>query len=112
MGFNKTLLIKTEEWAAYGQKPAICQPLFHKRAFQVVKNLPANADVRDMGSVPWVGKIPWRRKWQSTPVFLPGESPGTEELGGLWSIGSQRVGLKQLSMHAFQGNESLTYFYF
>jgi len=24
---------------------------------------------------PWVGKIPWRRKWQPTPVFLPGESP-------------------------------------
>ena len=23
---------------------------------------------------PWVGKIPWRRKWQPTPVFLPGES--------------------------------------
>ena len=25
---------------------------------------------------PWVGKIPWRRKWQSTPVFLPGEFHG------------------------------------
>ena len=24
---------------------------------------------------PWVGKIPWRRAWQHTPVFLPGESP-------------------------------------
>ena len=22
----------------------------------------------------WVGKIPWRREWKSTPVFLPGES--------------------------------------
>ena len=35
---------------------------------------------------PWVGKI-WRRKWQPTPVFLPGESPWTEELGGLQSMG-------------------------
>ena len=26
------------------------------------------------GFHPWVGKIPWRRKWQPTPVFLPGES--------------------------------------
>jgi len=26
-----------------------------------------------------VGKIPWRRAWQPTPVFLPGESPWTEE---------------------------------
>ena len=39
----------------------------------VVKNLPAIAgDIRDSGSVP-VGKIPWRRAWQPTPVFLPGQ---------------------------------------
>ena len=30
---------------------------------------------------PWVGKIPWRSAWQSTPVFLPGESPWTQ---GAW----------------------------
>ena len=41
---------------------------------------------------PWVGKIPWRRKWPPTPVFLPGESPWTEEPGGLQSMGLQRVG--------------------
>ena len=29
---------------------------------------------------PWVGKIPWRRKWQPTPVFLPGESHGQRSL--------------------------------
>ena len=29
-------------------------------------------DIRDSGSVP-VGKIPWRRAWQPTPVFLPGQ---------------------------------------
>jgi len=34
------------------------------------------------GFDPWVGKIPWRRAWQLTPVFLPGESPWTEEPGG------------------------------
>ena len=39
-----------------------------------------------------VGKIPWRRKWQPTPLFLPGYSPWTEEPGGLQSMGSQRVG--------------------
>ena len=33
----------------------------------------------------------WRRKWQPTPVFLPGESPGTGEPGGLPSMGSHRV---------------------
>ena len=35
----------------------------------------------------------WRRKWQPTPVFLPGESQGqTEEPSGLPSMGSHRVG--------------------
>ena len=29
---------------------------------------------------PWVRKIPWRRKWQPTPVFLPGESHGQRSL--------------------------------
>ena len=39
---------------------------------------------------PWGGKIPWKRKWQLTPVFLPGESPWTENPGGLQSMGSQK----------------------
>ena len=34
----------------------------------------------------------WRRKWQSIPVFLPGESQGLGGPGGLPSIGSHRVG--------------------
>ena len=44
--------------------------------------------VRRPGFHPWVGKIPWRRKWQPTRVFLPGGIPWTEELGGLRSTGS------------------------
>ena len=41
---------------------------------------------------PWVGKISWRRAWQPTPVFLPGEFPRTEEPGSPQSTGMQRVG--------------------
>ena len=37
----------------------------------------------------WVWKIPWRRKWQPTPVFLPGKSPWTEKPGGLQSTGHE-----------------------
>ena len=44
------------------------------------------------GFSPWVGKISWRRAWQPKPVFLPGDSPWTEEPGRLQSRGSQRVG--------------------
>ena len=40
---------------------------------------------------PWVGKIPWRRKWQPTPVFLPRESHGQKSLAGCspWGRKSQ-----------------------
>ena len=31
---------------------------------------------------PWVGKTPWKREWQPTPVFLPGESYGQRSLAG------------------------------
>ena len=58
-----------------GKEPA-CQCRRHKR----------------FGFDPWVGKIPWRKTWQPTPVFWPGESPWTEEPGRLQSMGSLRVG--------------------
>ena len=38
---------------------------------------------------PWVGKIPWRRKWQPTPVFLPGEFHGQRNLVGYSAWGRQ-----------------------
>ena len=49
---------------------------------------------------PWVGKIPWRRAQQSTPVFLPGESPWTEDPGRLQSMGLQRKSQTRLSDQA------------
>ena len=36
----------------------------------------------DAGSIPGLGTSPWRRKWQPTPVFLPGESHGQRSLAG------------------------------
>ena len=55
-------------------------PLLQIRSLvaQLVKNLPTDDS--------WVGKIPWRRKWQPTPVFLPGESHRQRSLAGysLW----------------------------
>ena len=49
----------------------------------VVKNLPANAeDARDTGLIPGSRRFPWNRKWQPTPVFLPGEFSGQRSLAG------------------------------
>ena len=49
----------------------------------MVKNLPA---MRETCVYPCVGKIPWKRAWQPTPLFLPGESHGQKSLVGcnLW----------------------------
>ena len=55
----------------------------------MVKNPPAHAADMKHGFDLWIRKIPWRRIWQPTPVFLLGVSPWTEEPGGLQSIGSQ-----------------------
>ena len=57
----------------------------HPHGGAVVNNLSANSgDARDEGLIhPWVWKVPWRKEWQPTPVFLPGIIPWTEELGGL-----------------------------
>ena len=46
---------------------------------QMVKNLPA---IRETRVRFLAGKIPWRRKWKPTPVFLPGESHGQRSLAG------------------------------
>ena len=49
----------------------------------------------------WVRSLGWQdpleEAWQPTPVFLPGESPWTEEPGELQSMGSQRVLIERLS---------------
>ena len=40
--------------------------------------------------VGWFGKIPWRRKWQTTPVLLPGKSHGLRSLVGYGPWGSKQ----------------------
>ena len=52
-------------------------PLRDSLVAQTVKSLPA---VWETQFDPWVGKIPWRRKWQSSPALLPGKSHGQRNL--------------------------------
>ena len=65
-----------------------------------VKNLPASGRP---GFNPWVVKIPWRRSWHSTPVFLAGESHGQRSLAGCSPWGckesdtTERVSTAQLA---------------
>ena len=63
---------------------------------QMVKNLPA-VQVR---------KMPWRRKWQPTPVFLPAESHGQRNLVGYSPWGSRESNMTEqlLLKHPFMGH--------
>jgi len=60
-----------------------------KFVFSLSKGFPGGASGKESaclwkrhGFDPWVRKIPWRRAWQPTPVFLPGESRGQRRLVG------------------------------
>ena len=65
----------------------------------MVKNPPANAEVKRCGFDSWVGKILWRRAWQLIPVFLPGQSHGQRSLVvySLWGCKELDM-IEQLSM--------------
>ena len=83
-----------------------------KGAFQVANGERTRLAIQEMqadaGSITGSGRIPWKRAWQPTPVFLPGESPWTEKPGGLQSIGSQDTTEATERAHAqsFVSNQS------
>ena len=58
---------------------------------------------------PWVGKIPWRRKWQHTPVFLPGEPRGQRSLAGyiVHGVAKSWAQLSDWARTLTKGNTSL-----
>ena len=57
----------------------------------VVKSLPEMQETQRLGFDPWVGKIPWRRKWEPTLVFLPRESHGQGSLMGYCPWGCKEL---------------------
>ena len=52
------------------------------------------------GFDPWVGKIPWRRSWQPTPVFLPGKSYGQKILTDCNPWGCKELDMTEETEHA------------
>ena len=75
--------------------------LEHPRWHQWLKNPPANSGDKKHQFNPWVRKIPWRRTWQSTPVFLFGETHGQRSLAGYSSQGRIELDTTEaMSTHA------------
>ena len=64
---------------------------------QVVKNLPAGDAGRRYGFDSWVGKIPWRKKLQTNPVFLPGKSHEKRSLVGYSLLGHKASDTKSVT---------------
>ena len=63
----------------------------------MVKNPPADAGDMGHGFSLWVGKMPWRRAWQPTPVFLPGESHGQRSLVGCDPSGHKESNMTEVT---------------
>ena len=65
---------------------------------QWVKNPPAMQEMGDVGLIPGLGRSSlWSRKWQPTPVFLPGESDGQRSTAGYSPRDHKETGLSDLS---------------
>ena len=98
MGNSQTVL-GLGLWALTTMAPGFNSLLKELRSCRLVVGFPwwlsntgSTCQCRRREFDPWFGKTPWRRKWQRTPVLLPGESHGQRSLeGGLQSVGSQRV---------------------
>ena len=96
-----TQLFVQEESVVLNRKPKHTLNLTKIAKYKQVRlGFPGGSDgkasacnVEDPGLIAGSGRFPWRRKWQPTPVLLPGKSHGwMEEPGRLQSVGSQRVG--------------------
>ena len=61
-------------------------------------------ETKRLGFDPWVRKIPWRRAWQPTPVFLPGESHGQRSLVGCGPWGHKELDMTEVTQHTRKGN--------
>ena len=70
-----------------------------KVASLVAQEVKASArNAGDLGSISGLGRFPWRRKWQPTPVFLPGESHGRRNLVGYSPQGCKESDTTSLSL--------------
>ena len=73
----------------------------------MVKNPPTHTgQIRGKGLIPGVRKIPWSRKWQPAPVFLPGESHGKRSLAGYSLYGHEESDTTEATQHSPTSTQS------
>ena len=105
-GIEPTSLVLAGGFSATGP-PGKCPGLMLSAAFitrasqmvLVVKNPPADAGNVRLRFNPWVRKIPWRKAWQPTPVFVPGESHRQRSLAVYSLQGHKKLGTTESTQH-------------
>ena len=79
--------------------------MYHKWYKHAVFNIPGDSVVKNLPAVqetqiPFLGqKIPWKRKWQPTPVLLPGKSHGQRSLAGYSPWGRKELEMTEHRAH-------------
>ena len=99
---KKAILFETEKWKSWGFPGG-----------SVCKESACNAEdclqYRRPGFNLWVGKFPGRKKWQLTPVFLPGKSHECSSLAGHSPWGHKELDTTEWLNHHHNGNLNLCY---
>ena len=65
----------------------------------------STCNVGDLGSIPGLGRFPWRKEWLPTPVFLPGEFHGQRNLAGYSPWGRKELNMTNTSLSGVSGNK-------
>ena len=89
---TETHVYDNHKWRMWYKITCILRFMKASLVAQMVKNLLQCGRPR---LDPWVRKIPWRREWQPTPVFLPGESHGQRSLAGHSPWGCKELDLAE-----------------
>jgi len=82
--------------------PCICHEVMGLEGFPgglAVKNSPAVEDMQELWVRSLGREVPWRRAWQPTSVFLPGESHGQRSLAGYSSKGRKELHTTEVTSH-------------
>ena len=99
LSFGRALLLLISSWNRMCSKSGrLLKPASICGSQTTLFNFPSGSSLKNPLAMQetWVQSLGWEdllgKKGQSTPVFLPGKIPQTEEPGGLWCMGSQRGG--------------------
>ena len=107
MGFCISCFVWVSEMRASGNNTYGYRENRASQMALAVKDPPANAgDNNRRASDPWIGKIPWSRKWQPTSVLLPGESHGWRSLAAYSPWGHKELDMTECTRIRRENNPS------